>query len=49
LISEAWLVYLALTQAVDVGLLYRGYLLLGFLMYIPGELGFVLFGKLLQS
>jgi hypothetical protein len=31
-------VYLALTQAVDVGLLYRVYLLLGFLTYIPGEL-----------
>lgn len=37
LISEAWLVYLALTEAVDIGLMYRGYLLLGFLTYIPGK------------
>jgi hypothetical protein len=31
------MVFLALTEAVNVGLLYRGYLLLGFLTYIPGE------------
>ena len=37
LISEAWLVYLALTEAVDISLLYRVYLLLGFLTYIPGK------------
>ena len=37
LISEAWLVFLALIEGTDVGLLYRMYLLLGFLTYIPGE------------
>lgn len=37
LISEAWLVYLALTEASGISSLYRGYLLLGFLTYIPGK------------
>jgi hypothetical protein len=37
LISEAWLVYLALTETSGVGLPYRIYLLLGFLTYIPGK------------
>lgn len=37
LISEAWLVYLALTTTSGVSLPYRIYLLLGFLTYIPGE------------
>jgi very-long-chain (3R)-3-hydroxyacyl-CoA dehydratase len=38
LISEAWLVWLALTETTGVSLPYRAYLLLGFLTYIPGEL-----------
>jgi hypothetical protein len=42
LISEAWLVYLALTETSGVGLPYRIYLLLGFLTYIPGKLRHVL-------
>jgi hypothetical protein len=37
LISEAWLVYLALMETTGVSLLYRVYLLLGFLTYIPGK------------
>jgi hypothetical protein len=37
LISEAWLVYLALTTTSGVSLPYRIYLLLGFLTYIPGK------------
>lgn len=37
-VSEAWLVYLALTEAANVSLPYRTYLLLGFLSYIPGEI-----------
>ena len=36
-LSEAWLVYLSLTQAANVSLPYRVYLLLGFLSYIPGK------------
>ena len=36
LISEAWLVYLALTTTSGVSLPYRIYLFLGFLTYIPG-------------
>ncbi|KAK8061036.1 hypothetical protein PG997_015257 [Apiospora hydei] len=36
LVSEAWLVYLALAQgAADVGPVYRGYLFLGLLTYLP--------------
>jgi very-long-chain (3R)-3-hydroxyacyl-CoA dehydratase len=42
LISEAWLVYLALTQTAAVSLPYRIYLLLGFLTYIPGKSSVVL-------
>jgi very-long-chain (3R)-3-hydroxyacyl-CoA dehydratase len=37
LVSEAWLVWLALTEGVGAGMLYRVYLALGFLTYIPGE------------
>ena len=37
LISEAWLVYLALTTTSGVSLPYRIYLLLGCLTYIPGK------------
>jgi hypothetical protein len=37
LISEACLVYLALTETSGVSLPYRIYLLLGFLTYIPGK------------
>jgi very-long-chain (3R)-3-hydroxyacyl-CoA dehydratase len=38
LVSEAWLVWLALTKTTGVSLPYQVYLLLGFLTYIPGEL-----------
>ena len=38
LISEAWLVYLALTTTSGVSLPYQIYLFLGFLTYIPGAL-----------
>jgi hypothetical protein len=42
LISEAWLVYLALSQTTAVSLPYRIYLLLGFLTYIPGKSSVIL-------
>jgi len=37
ILSEAWLVYLALTREVSMSLPYRLYLLVGFIMYIPGK------------
>lgn len=38
LVSEAWLVYLSLMQRrADVGPVYRGYLFLGLLTYLPGK------------
>lgn len=38
LVSEAWLVYLALVRGAGAGPVYRGYLFLGLLTYLPGEL-----------
>jgi hypothetical protein len=46
LISEAWLVYLALTTTSGVSLPYRIYLLLGFLTYVPGKSRKCLLGDL---
>lgn len=37
LLSEALLVYLALTQVTGIGTLYRAYLFLGLLTYLPGN------------
>jgi len=47
LISEAWLVYLALTEVTNVGLLYRIYLLLGFLTYIPAS--YIMYSHMLSQ
>jgi len=38
LLSEAWLVYLALAYGDGIGPVYRGYLFLGLLAYLPGKL-----------
>ncbi|KAK8117457.1 uncharacterized protein PG998_005738 [Apiospora kogelbergensis] len=38
LFSEAWVVYLALAQGEDIGPVYKGYLFLGLLTYLPGKL-----------
>lgn len=37
LLSEAWLVYLVLTEGTGVGSFYKGYLLIGLLTYLPGK------------
>lgn len=37
LLSEALLVYLALTQVTGIGTVYRAYLFLGLLTYLPGN------------
>ncbi|KAI0018105.1 protein tyrosine phosphatase-like protein [Xylariomycetidae sp. FL0641] len=47
LLSEAWLVYLCLTRAEDVGMMYRAYLFLGLLAYIPA--GYVLYTYMLAQ
>lgn len=37
-VSEASLVYLALVEGTGIGPIYRAYLFVGLLTYIPGEL-----------
>ncbi|KAG4444135.1 hypothetical protein IFR05_000364 [Cadophora sp. M221] len=44
-LSEAWLVYVSLTQAEDIRTLYRTYLLGGLLSYLP--LGYILYSHML--
>ncbi|KAI0473062.1 protein tyrosine phosphatase [Xylariaceae sp. FL0804] len=47
LLSEAALVYLCLVRADDIGVLYRAYLLLGLLTYIPA--GYILYTYMLKQ
>ncbi|KAL2061125.1 hypothetical protein VTL71DRAFT_7398 [Oculimacula yallundae] len=44
-LSEAWLVYICLTQAGDIGSVYRMYLFLGLVSYVP--LGYILYTHML--
>ncbi|KAH6693346.1 phosphatase-like protein [Leptodontidium sp. 2 PMI_412] len=44
-LSEAWLVYVCLTEAEDIGRLYRTYLLGGLMSYLP--LGYILYTHML--
>ncbi|KAH7327509.1 protein tyrosine phosphatase [Rhexocercosporidium sp. MPI-PUGE-AT-0058] len=45
ILSEAWLVYVCLTQAEGIGRPYRTYLLLGLMSYLP--LGYILYTHML--
>ncbi|KAI5926484.1 tyrosine phosphatase-like protein [Camillea tinctor] len=46
-LSEAWLVYVSLTRAFAIGILYRSYLLLGLMSYLPA--GYFLYTYMLSQ